>query len=64
MITYRLQTQPQTPEPPVRFYRAIALSFLAVTIILLGVVVYITSQKANIIIVAKEDNKKIIANNV
>lgn len=59
MITYRLQTQPQSPEPPVKFYRAIALSFLAVTIILLGVVVYITSQKANIIIVAKEDNKKI-----
>lgn len=59
MITYRLQTQPQTPDSPVKFYRAIALSFLAVTIILLGVVVYITSQKANIIIVAKEDNKKI-----
>lgn len=59
MITYRLQTQPQSPEPPVKFYRTIALSFLAVTIILLGIVVYITSQKASIIIVAKEDNKKV-----
>lgn len=58
MITYRLQTQSPS-QPPVKFYRTIALSFLAVTILLLGVVIFITSQKANIVIVAKEDNKKI-----
>ncbi|HLD34302.1 MAG TPA: hypothetical protein VJB62_00405 [Patescibacteria group bacterium] len=58
MITYRLQTQSPS-QPPIKFYRTIALSFLAVTILLLGVVIFITSQKANIIIVAKEDNKKV-----
>ena len=44
-------------EPSVRFYRTIALSFLAVTIILLGTIIFVTSKKATLIITAKEDVK-------
>ncbi|MEK7213402.1 MAG: hypothetical protein AAB678_03135 [Patescibacteria group bacterium] len=56
MITHRLSTK-TTPAPPVKFYRTVALSFLVITIILLGVVIFITSKKASITIVAKEDAK-------
>lgn len=56
MITHRLSTK-QSPEPPVKFYRTVALSFLVITVALLGVVIFITSKKANITIVAKEDVK-------
>lgn len=54
MIIHRLETQ-APPEPPVRFYKIIALSFLAITVILLGVVIFVTSKKAAITVVAKED---------
>jgi len=57
MIAHRLQTQKS--EPSVRFYRTIAISFLVLTIILLGVVVFITSKKATITILAKEDTKSV-----
>lgn len=58
MITHRVTTK-LAPEPPVRFYRTIAVTFLVVTIILLGVIIFFTSKKANIVIVAKTDNKNI-----
>ena len=58
MITHRMVTQPP-PEPPVRFYKFIALSFLVITVVLLGVVIFVTSKKAEIIIVAKEDNEDV-----
>ncbi|MSU75047.1 MAG: hypothetical protein EXS55_00825 [Candidatus Magasanikbacteria bacterium] len=58
MITYRLATQPPL-EPSVKFYKIIALSFLAVTIILLALVIFMTSKKAVITIVAKNDIKSI-----
>ncbi|MEK7131445.1 MAG: hypothetical protein AAB797_01765, partial [Patescibacteria group bacterium] len=47
------------PEPPVGFYRTIAVSFLVVTLVLLGVIIFFTSKKAIIVVVAKTDNKNV-----
>ncbi len=58
MITHRVATR-LAPEPPVRFYRTIAVTFLIVTLLLLGVIIFFTSKKATIVIVAKTDNKNI-----
>ncbi|MFA6105492.1 MAG: hypothetical protein WC725_02730 [Patescibacteria group bacterium] len=49
----------QAPEPPVRFYKGIALSFLFLTIILLGVVIFITSKKVTITVLTKQDPEPI-----
>ncbi len=57
MNTYRMATTP--PEPPVRLYKLIALSFLALTIVLLGVVLFMTSKKATITVVAKADKRTV-----
>lgn len=54
----RMETAP-APEPPVRFYKTIALCFLFLTVIVLGVVVFITSKKATIVIVSKEDTQTV-----
>jgi len=48
-----------TPEPPVRFYKTIAITFLILTIALLAVVIFFTSKNATITIVAKSDNKNV-----
>lgn len=53
------ETRPQFSEPSVNFYRTIALSFLVVTIVLLAVVVFVTSKKATITILAKEDTRSV-----
>lgn len=58
MITHRVTTK-LAPEPPVGFYRTIAVSFLVVTLILLGVIIFFTSKKATIVVVAKTDNKNV-----
>lgn len=58
MITHRVTTR-LAPEPPVGFYRTIAVSFLVVTLVLLGVIIFFTSKKATIVIVAKTDNKNV-----
>ncbi len=58
MITYRRSTQPP-PEPPVKFYKTVAISFFIVTVALLGIVIYITSKKATITVLAKEDSKPV-----
>ncbi len=58
MITHRMSTRIQ-PEPPVRFYKTIAITFLVLTIVLLGVVIFFTSKKATIVVVAKSDNKNV-----
>ncbi len=47
------------PAPPVKFYKTIALSFLFLTIILLGVVILITAKKATITIEAAQNTKNI-----
>jgi hypothetical protein len=53
MMTRRLSTP--MPESPVRFYRIIAVSFLVITVSLLSVVLYMTTKRATITVVAKED---------
>ncbi len=58
MITHRVTTK-LAPEPPVGFYRTIAVSFLVVTLVLLGVIIFFTSKKAIIVVVAKTDNKNV-----
>jgi hypothetical protein len=58
MMIRRMETSP-APEPPVRFYKIIALSFLLLTVIILGVVVFITSKKATIVVVSKEDRQTV-----
>ncbi|OGH68577.1 MAG: hypothetical protein A3D53_01215 [Candidatus Magasanikbacteria bacterium RIFCSPHIGHO2_02_FULL_45_10] len=57
MITHRMSTQ--SGDSPVKFYKIIALSFLVITVVLLGVIIFITSKKADIIVLAKEDAKKV-----
>lgn len=52
-------SETRSHEPSVRFYRTIAFSFLIITVLLLGVVVFITSKKATITIISKEDSKSI-----
>jgi len=61
MITHRVTTK-VTPEPPVKFYRTIAVSFLVLTLILLGIIIFFTSKSASIVIVSKTDNKNIDLN--
>ena len=58
MITHRVTTK-LTPEPSVGFYRTIAVSFLVVTLALLGIIIFFTSKKATIVVVAKTDNKNV-----
>lgn len=63
MIVRQRETRSRLPnEPTVRFYRTIAFTFLILTVVLLGVVVFITSKKATITIVAKEDIKSVNLN--
>jgi len=52
-------TETRVQEPSVRFYRTIALTFLIITVGLLGFVIFITSKKAVITVIAKEDSKSI-----
>ncbi len=40
-------------DPPVRFYKFVALSFLIITLVLLGVIVFMSSKRAEITITAK-----------
>ena len=58
MITHRVTTK-LVPEPSVGFYRTIAVSFLLVTLLLLGIIIFFTSKKATIVVVAKTDNKNV-----
>lgn len=45
-----------------RFYRTIAISFLIITLALLGIIIFFTSKSATVVIVAKNDNKNINLN--
>lgn len=56
------ETREPYSQPSVGFYRTIALSFLVLTVVLLGVVVMITSKKATITIMAKEDTRSVNMN--
>ncbi len=57
MMVRRKEVMP--PTPPVKFYKTIALSFLFLTIILLGVVILITAKKATITVEATQNTKTI-----
>lgn len=56
------ETREPYTQPSVGFYRTIALSFLVLTVVLLGVVVLITSKKATITIMSKEDTRSVNMN--
>ena len=53
------ETREPYSQPSVGFYRTIALSFLVLTVVLLGIVVFVTSKKATITIMAKEDTRSV-----
>lgn len=52
MVSRHRQTSLST-EQPVRFYKIIAISFLVITLLLLGVIVFMSSKRAEIVIVTK-----------
>lgn len=49
------RTQTTQPDQPVRFYKFVALTFLAITLILFGVIVFLSSKRAEIIITTKPE---------
>lgn len=59
MITHRFVTQAPPRPPTVRAYKWIAVSFVAATVVLLGVVLFVLSKKTTIMVVAKEDLKNV-----
>lgn len=56
------ETREPYSQPSVGFYRTIALSFLVLTVVLLGVVVMITAKKASITVMSKEDTRSVNMN--
>lgn len=60
MIIHRMSTV--TPTPPVKFYKVIALTFIFLTVILLGVIIFISSERATITILTKQDNESVVLN--
>lgn len=58
MYAHRLSTKP-AHEPPVKTYRIIAFSFLALTVILLTIVIFSALKKTEITVIAKEDKKTV-----
>ncbi|HRY36611.1 MAG TPA: hypothetical protein P5230_01865 [Candidatus Magasanikbacteria bacterium] len=58
MYAHRLSTKP-AHEPPVKTYRVIAFSFLALTVVLLTIVIFSALKKTEITVIAKEDKKTI-----
>lgn len=58
MYAHRLSTKP-AHEPPVKTYRIIAFSFLALTVVLLAIVIFSALKKTEITVIAKEDKKSV-----
>ncbi|HYE59643.1 MAG TPA: hypothetical protein VEA18_00460 [Candidatus Kapabacteria bacterium] len=54
MVSRRQQTN-YSSAAPVRFYKIVALSFLLITIVLLGLVVFMSSKRATIVITTKPE---------
>ncbi len=52
-MTPRRQQTSIAPTQPVRFYKFIALTFLLLTFVLLGLVIFMSSKRANIVIETK-----------
>ncbi|MEK7625032.1 MAG: hypothetical protein AAB467_01630 [Patescibacteria group bacterium] len=57
MIIHRMSTE--APTPPVKFYKVIALTFLFLTVVLLGVIIFISSVRATITVLTKQDNQSV-----
>ncbi len=55
MMTRRFSTP--HPESPVRFYRLIAVAFLVITVSLLSAVLYLSTRRATITVIAREEKK-------
>jgi hypothetical protein len=53
MVARRKQTT--QADQPVRFYKFVALTFLAITLILFGVIVFMSSKRAQIVITTKPE---------
>ncbi len=53
MVARRKQTT--QADQPVRFYKFVALTFLAITLLLFGVIVFLSSKRAEIIITTKPE---------
>lgn len=51
----RKKAQPIPEYHPVRFYKIIALSFLFLTVVLLAVIVFMSTRRATITIISKDD---------
>ncbi len=45
-----------SPHQPVRFYKFVALTFLVITIVLLGMIVFMSSKRADITIVTRSES--------
>ncbi len=54
MTPKRKQTNGQNTEP-VRFYKYVALTFLFITIILLGIIIFMSSKRAEITVITKAE---------
>ena len=59
MMTHRRSTHAPVSESSVAWYKIIAISFLVLTIVLLGLIVYMTTKRATITVLAKEDTEEI-----
>lgn len=57
----RSQFGTPAPEPSVRFYKIVALSFLGVTLILLGLIIFMSSKRATITVLTKPEPVEIRA---
>ena len=52
-MTARARGTTKPPAQPVRFYKTVALTFLLLTILLLGVVIFMSAKRATITVIAK-----------
>lgn len=59
MMTHRRSSPVPRSESSVAWYKIIAISFLVLTIILLGLILYITTKHAAITVIAKEDSEAV-----
>lgn len=59
MMTHRRSTHPPASESSVAWYKIIAISFLVLTLVLLALVLYMTTKRATITILAKEDTQEV-----
>lgn len=62
MMTYRFATQSESPTPPVKIYKWIATTFVAVAVIIFAVIVFMLVKKITVTVVSKEDVKGVSLN--